>query len=384
MAQNSNPESNGALEMAQNSNSKSNGVQEVAQNTNPESNGTLEMAQNSNSKSNGVQEVAQNTNPESNGDLEMAQNLSHEAPKVPEVIVVQRGEWSEFERDESLYCACEDSSLCFTESCPCHIMRSCCTKACLCKDCLNYIEEEDKQKEPSSQYIRERNDVLTVCYCWESACLEYECLCYCSGRCCTKLCQCQGCLNCATVMSDSVIYSNLMHFLQPPPSGENETVDSRWSADLQAINAPVIPQRIPETKWGPSKFCSCKNSECLKFSCECFATSSRCTELCVCQKCHNRIGAEEGIMMARKEVESRDPLAFSPKSITIPKLSGRMSLKGSSSKTYATAMYNRGCACQYPGCRSESCNCFKLRRGCSSDCTCEGCQNLYGFKVPAF
>ncbi|XP_039139442.1 protein tesmin/TSO1-like CXC 3 [Dioscorea cayenensis subsp. rotundata] len=367
--------------MAKNSNHKSSGDVEMPQNSNHKSNGDVEMPQNSNHKSNGDVEMAQDSNNKSNGDVEMIQNSNHEAPRVPEVIVVQRGEWSEFERDGLLYCACEDSSLCFTEECPCYLTGSCCIKACLCKDCPNFLEDEDEQKEPSSQYIRE------LCYCRKSECLKIDCPCYSSGVPCKELCQCQGCLNCVSVMSDSVIDPELMGNVQPLAIQDKEMEAFWWFTNPQAISAPEIPQHFPGTQWGPSKRCSCKNSECLKFHCECFATSSRCSELCICQKCHNRIGDEESIIMtARKVVESRDPLAFTPKSILISYFSDYVWPRGSSSKnqTYDTAMYTSGCACQYPGCGDRSCECFKSLLGCSSDCKCEGCQNLCGIKPPAF
>lgn len=49
--------------------------------------------------------------------------------------------------------------------------------------------------------------------------------------------------------------------------------------------------------------------------CECFAAGVYCVEPCSCQDCFNKPIYEDTVIATRKQIESRNPLAFAPKVI---------------------------------------------------------------------
>lgn len=49
--------------------------------------------------------------------------------------------------------------------------------------------------------------------------------------------------------------------------------------------------------------------------CECFAAGVYCIEPCSCQDCFNKPVHEDTVLQTRKQIESRNPLAFAPKVI---------------------------------------------------------------------
>lgn len=49
--------------------------------------------------------------------------------------------------------------------------------------------------------------------------------------------------------------------------------------------------------------------------CECFAAGVYCIEPCSCLECFNKPIHEDTVLATRKQIESRNPLAFAPKVI---------------------------------------------------------------------
>lgn len=125
------------------------------------------------------------------------------------------------------------------------------------------------------------------------------------------------------------------------------------------------------------KRCNCKRSKCLKLYCECFAAGLYCVEPCSCQECFNQPAYEKTVMNTRKQIESRNPLAFAPKVI---KISDSQEIEGEVNKTPASARHKRGCNCKKSNCLKKYCECFQGGVGCSINCRCEGCQNSFGCK----
>ncbi|KAF8401734.1 hypothetical protein HHK36_012680 [Tetracentron sinense] len=126
------------------------------------------------------------------------------------------------------------------------------------------------------------------------------------------------------------------------------------------------------------KRCNCKKSKCLKLYCECFAAGVYCVEPCSCQDCFNKPVHEDTVLATRKQIESRNPLAFAPKVIrssdSVPETGDE------SNKTPASARHKRGCNCKKSSCLKKYCECFQGGVGCSINCRCEACKNVFGRK----
>ncbi|XVF42156.1 hypothetical protein PTKIN_Ptkin01aG0337200 [Pterospermum kingtungense] len=126
------------------------------------------------------------------------------------------------------------------------------------------------------------------------------------------------------------------------------------------------------------KRCNCKRSKCLKLYCDCFAAGLYCIEPCSCQDCFNKPIHENVVLETRRQIESRNPLAFAPKVIrSAETVSDSL---GESNKTPASARHKRGCNCKRSSCLKKYCECFQAGVGCSSSCRCEGCKNSFGRK----
>ncbi|CAF2128490.1 unnamed protein product [Brassica napus] len=148
----------------------------------------------------------------------------------------------------------------------------------------------------------------------------------------------------------------------------------------------LIPDSLQKTKQvleggeGESscKRCNCKKSKCLKLYCECFAAGVYCIDPCSCVDCFNKPIHEDTVLATRKQIESRNPLAFAPK--VIRNSDSIMDTSDDASKTPASARHKRGCNCKKSNCLKKYCECYQSGVGCSINCRCEGCKNAFGRK----
>ncbi|KAL0689079.1 hypothetical protein Bca4012_088756 [Brassica carinata] len=138
--------------------------------------------------------------------------------------------------------------------------------------------------------------------------------------------------------------------LQGSSSTLQETLDQTETETRDLEDVPVEPTleevKLEAGEGESCKRCNCKKSKCLKLYCECFAAGVYCIEPCSCIDCFNKPIHEDTVLATRKQIESRNPLAFAPKVI----------------KSSDLVLETGGGV------------------GCSINCRCEGCKNAFGRK----
>jgi hypothetical protein len=103
----------------------------------------------------------------------------------------------------------------------------------------------------------------------------------------------------------------------------------------------------------PMLKCTCKNSNCLKFYCECFASGRFCDN-CSCKNCKNTHENKELRQEKYNIIISRNPKAIQ---------------KINSTKRSWT------CKCINSNCSKKYCDCYHNGRFCTSKCRCINCLN---------
>eukprot|EP00257_Ricinus_communis_P024437 XP_015584641.1 protein tesmin/TSO1-like CXC 3 isoform X1 [Ricinus communis] len=159
---------------------------------------------------------------------------------------------------------------------------------------------------------------------------------------------------------------------------ENAPQTSVGVTEDVGISSPKIKRHKLEHVGASCKRCNCKRSKCLKLYCDCFAAGLYCIEPCSCQDCFNKPAHEDTVLETRKQIESRNPLAFAPK--VIRSTDYVSDFGDETNKTPASARHKRGCNCKKSNCLKKYCECFQGGVGCSSNCRCEGCKNSFGSK----
>ncbi|KAL3650096.1 hypothetical protein CASFOL_006499 [Castilleja foliolosa] len=92
---------------------------------------------------------------------------------------------------------------------------------------------------------------------------------------------------------------------------------ARRSRRRKQAHLADLERQVEQAGEGDScKRCNCKKSKCLKL--ECFAAGVYCVEPCACIDCFNKPIHEDTVLATRKQIESRNPLAFAPKVIKGP------------------------------------------------------------------
>ncbi|PKI33444.1 hypothetical protein CRG98_046164 [Punica granatum] len=175
----------------------------------------------------------------------------------------------------------------------------------------------------------------------------------------------------------SIIHSTPTSESPHDSGGQNPLMPLEHSADTSAkrkLSSEHAESQDPNDQMSPMKRrkkesvtstsdgckrCNCRKSKCLKLYCECFAAGLYCSEPCACQGCFNRPEYQDKVNYTRKQIESRNPSAFAPKIVE------------SANQFLENDVVESPCIIVAF---------TKANVGCSDNCRCEGCKNVYGTK----
>ncbi|KAF3454344.1 hypothetical protein FNV43_RR04791 [Rhamnella rubrinervis] len=178
-----------------------------------------------------------------------------------------------------------------------------------------------------------------------------------------------------SIERDSVLYSNEAQAAEDAHHTPKCVIGEEFDH-----SSPQNKRSNPEhvTEMLACKRCNCKRSKCLKLYCECFAAGLYCVGPCSCQDCLNNPINEDTVLETRRQIESRDPLAFAPK--VIRSSDAVAECRDENNTTPASARHKRGCNCRKSSCLKKYCECYQGGVGCSMSCRCVACKNTYGRK----
>ena len=134
---------------------------------------------------------------------------------------------------------------------------------------------------------------------------------------------------------------------------KNNKSNKRQLKNNDQVNSNICSSTNMSSSERPISRCTCKNSNCLKFYCECFANGRFC-ENCICKNCKNTQEYKELRLKKYNLIISRNPKAIQ---------------KINSTKRSWT------CKCRNSNCSKKYCDCFQNGRFCTSKCKCINCMN---------
>ena len=136
------------------------------------------------------------------------------------------------------------------------------------------------------------------------------------------------------------------------PQTPNKSRIRSYKKSIKSGEIPTYLNSSTNNSSIPTK-CTCKNSNCFKLYCECFANGRYCDN-CSCLNCKNTIENKKLRNEKYDEIISKNPKALQKINST-----------------------NRSwtCKCKNSNCLKKYCDCFQNGRGCTSKCKCINCFN---------
>ena len=150
----------------------------------------------------------------------------------------------------------------------------------------------------------------------------------------------------SSLTTTHTLYNNNISNINNP---NNNNIKSKKLIGNKINNKLILNEQYKKKE----EKCKCKNSQCLKLYCECFANGRICNN-CFCIGCKNTIENEEIRKTIYNEIISKNPKAIQ---------------KIKSVKRSWT------CHCKNSNCKKNYCDCFQNKKFCSSKCKCVDCQN---------
>lgn len=145
---------------------------------------------------------------------------------------------------------------------------------------------------------------------------------------------------------------------ESPPNNIPNVVEAPMEFEPSSSSA-MASADISDDLSGTIEGCRCRQSQCSKMYCECFAAGRYCTELCECVGCENCAANETSLSRIRMGIRRRNPNAFTAK---INQISG-------------VRKHSRGCRCMRSKCLKRYCECYREGMSCTEDCECKDCHN---------
>ena len=136
------------------------------------------------------------------------------------------------------------------------------------------------------------------------------------------------------------------------------TLNKNESIETSKINYNIINNSSDNKIIIKNNKCSCKNTNCLKFYCECFSNGRYCND-CSCCNCKNTEEFNNLRLQKYNEKISADPSIYN--------------------RIYS-AKNNWTCHCKNSNCTKNYCDCFHNKKFCNSKCKCIECHNQAAIK----
>ncbi|CAD8167314.1 unnamed protein product [Paramecium pentaurelia] len=140
-----------------------------------------------------------------------------------------------------------------------------------------------------SQLVQYQKVSPFACNCKKSKCLKLYCECFANNWVCSQNCNCCECKNRIDNPNERSKAIEEALLRNPDAFAAILTNNGQQPQIIQEEKSQKESQKDITTRKG----CNCKKSECKKKYCECYSINQRCTDLCKCENCLNKVQSQE-------------------------------------------------------------------------------------------